>query len=302
MTKTMAQALLASESAIQLRTYQPQTQSQSPILSVRQLCKAYSGQQKRVLENLNFDLHAGEMVAVIGRSGAGKSTLLHVMNGTIPASEGQILRYTQSQVDTQSQVATQPQVDLHGETQDVLQFSRRQMRQWRSECGMIFQDFCLVPRLDVLTNVLLGRLSQTSTLKSFFKLFSDEDRAHAIGLLQWMNLLPHALQRAENLSGGQMQRVAICRALMQNPKILLADEPVASLDPKNTRRIMDVLRQVSDNGITVVVNLHSVELVKEYCTRAIGIAQGRIVFDGSPSALTDGLLRTLYGDDLQPVH
>ncbi|PXW44716.1 phosphonate transport system ATP-binding protein [Erwinia sp. AG740] len=292
----MAQALLASESATQLRAYQPQTQSQSPILSVRQLCKAYSGQQKRVLENLNFDLHAGEMVAVIGRSGAGKSTLLHVMNGTIPASEGQILRYTQSQVDTQ------PQVDLHGETQDVLQFSRRQMRQWRSECGMIFQDFCLVPRLDVLTNVLLGRLSQTSTLKSFFKLFSDEDRAHAIGLLQWMNLLPHALQRAENLSGGQMQRVAICRALMQNPKILLADEPVASLDPKNTRRIMDVLRQVSDNGITVVVNLHSVELVKEYCTRAIGIAQGRIVFDGSPSALTDGLLRTLYGDDLQPVH
>lgn len=290
MTKTMAQALLASESAIELRTYQPQTQSQSPILSVRQLCKAYSGQQKRVLENLNFDLHAGEMVAVIGRSGAGKSTLLHVMNGTIPASEGQILSYTQ------------PQVSEHGETQDVLQFSRRQMRQWRSECGMIFQDFCLVPRLDVLTNVLLGRLSQTSTLKSFFKLFSDEDRAHAIGLLQWMNLLPHALQRAENLSGGQMQRVAICRALMQNPKILLADEPVASLDPKNTRRIMDVLRQVSDNGITVVVNLHSVELVKEYCTRAIGIAQGRIVFDGSPSALTDGLLRTLYGDDLQPVH
>ncbi|WP_407321216.1 phosphonate ABC transporter ATP-binding protein [Dickeya ananatis] len=286
----MAQALLASESATQLRAYQPQTQSQSPILSVRQLCKAYSGQQKRVLENLCFDLHAGEMVAVIGRSGAGKSTLLHVMNGTIPASEGQILRYTQ------------PQVDEHGETQDVLQFSRRQMRQWRSECGMIFQDFCLVPRLDVLTNVLLGRLSQTSTLKSFFKLFSDEDRAHAIGLLQWMNLLPHALQRAENLSGGQMQRVAICRALMQNPKILLADEPVASLDPKNTRRIMDVLRQVSDNGITVVVNLHSVELVKEYCTRAIGIAQGRIVFDGSPSALTDGLLRTLYGDDLQPVH
>ncbi|AUQ24999.1 phosphonate ABC transporter ATP-binding protein [Dickeya zeae] len=286
----MAQALLASESATQLRAYQPQTQSQSPILSVRQLCKAYSGQQKRVLENLNFDLHAGEMVAVIGRSGAGKSTLLHVMNGTIPASEGQILRYTQ------------PQASEHDETQDVLQFSRRQMRQWRSECGMIFQDFCLVPRLDVLTNVLLGRLSQTSTLKSFFKLFSDEDRAHAIGLLQWMNLLPHALQRAENLSGGQMQRVAICRALMQNPKILLADEPVASLDPKNTRRIMDVLRQVSDNGITVVVNLHSVELVKEYCTRAIGIAQGRIVFDGSPSALTDGLLRTLYGDDLQPVH
>ncbi|MEI7065286.1 phosphonate ABC transporter ATP-binding protein [Dickeya chrysanthemi] len=287
----MAQALLASESATRLRAYQPQTQSPSPILSVRQLCKTYSGQQKRVLDNLNFDLHAGEMVAVIGRSGAGKSTLLHVMNGTVPASDGQILRYRDQNNSEQ------------GEAQDdVLRFSRRQLRQWRSECGMIFQDFCLVPRLDVLTNVLLGRLSQTSTLKSFFKLFSDEDRAHAIGLLQWMNLLPQALQRAENLSGGQMQRVAICRALMQNPKILLADEPVASLDPKNTGRIMDVLRQVSDNGITVVVNLHSVELVKAYCTRAIGIAQGRIVFDGPPSALTDGLLRTLYGDDLQTVH
>ncbi|ANE77865.1 phosphonate ABC transporter ATP-binding protein [Dickeya solani] len=273
-----------------MRAQHFQTQPQQTILSVRQLCKAYSGQQKRVLENLSFDLHAGEMVAVIGRSGAGKSTLLHVMNGTIPASEGQILRYPAQHDGGQ------------GDTQDILRFSSRQMRQWRSECGMIFQDFCLVPRLDVLTNVLLGRLSRTSTLKSFFKLFSDEDRAHAIGLLQWMNLLPHALQRAENLSGGQMQRVAICRALMQNPKILLADEPVASLDPKNTRRIMDVLRQVSDNGITVVVNLHSVELVKEYCTRAIGIAQGRILFDGPPSELTDSLLRTLYGDDLQPVH
>ncbi|MBT1427532.1 phosphonate ABC transporter ATP-binding protein [Dickeya dianthicola] len=286
----MAQALLASESATPLRTHHFQTQPQQTILSVRQLCKAYSGQQKRVLDNLSFDLYAGEMVAVIGRSGAGKSTLLHVMNGTIPASEGQILRYP-------AQQDGEP-----GDTQDILRFSSRQMRQWRSECGMIFQDFCLVPRLDVLTNVLLGRLSRTSTLKSFFKLFSDEDRAHAIGLLQWMNLLPHALQRAENLSGGQMQRVAICRALMQNPKILLADEPVASLDPKNTRRIMDVLRQVSDNGITVVVNLHSVEQVKAYCTRAIGIAQGRILFDGPPSELTDSLLHTLYGDDLQPVH
>ncbi|NPE50448.1 phosphonate ABC transporter ATP-binding protein [Dickeya dadantii] len=285
----MAQALLASEGATLLRAHHFQTQPQQTVLSVRQLCKAYSSQQ-RVLENLNFDLHAGEMVAVIGRSGAGKSTLLHVMNGTIPASEGQILRYPARHDGGQ------------GDTQDILRFSTRQMRQWRSECGMIFQDFCLVPRLDVLTNVLLGRLSRTSTLKSFFKLFSDEDRAHAIGLLQWMNLLPHALQRAENLSGGQMQRVAICRALMQNPKILLADEPVASLDPKNTRRIMDVLRQVSANGITVVVNLHSVELVKEYCTRAIGIAQGRILFDGPPSELTDSLLRTLYGDDLQPVH
>ncbi|WP_192458251.1 phosphonate ABC transporter ATP-binding protein [Musicola keenii] len=278
----MAHALLEPEVSPQFehRVFAP-----NKVLSVRQLGKTYAGQRNPVLDDISFDLCAGEMVAVIGRSGAGKSTLLHVMNGTLPANAGQILRYR----------------DAHDE-QDILQLGGRDMRQWRSECGMIFQDFCLVPRLDVLTNVLLGRLSQTSTIKSFFKLFSDEDRAHAIGLLQWMNLLPQALQRAEHLSGGQMQRVAICRALMQNPRILLADEPVASLDPKNTRRIMDVLRQVSDNGITVVVNLHSVELVKSYCTRAIGIAQGRIVFDGAPSELTDGLLQTLYGDEIHQVH
>jgi len=254
------------------------------VLAVNGLGKAY-GTQARVLENISFDLHAGELVAVIGRSGAGKSTLLHVLNGTIPASEGEIRHFAEN-----------------GQQQNIVELNARQMRQWRSECGMIFQDFCLVPRLDVLTNVLLGRLSQTSTLKSLFKIFPDEDRARAIGLLEWLNMLPQALQRAENLSGGQMQRVAICRALMQNPKILLADEPVASLDPKNTRRIMDVLRQVSENGISVMVNLHSVELVKEYCTRAIGIAKGRIVFDGHPSQLTDSLLHTLYGEEMSQLN
>ncbi len=162
---------------------------------------------------------------------------------------------------------------------------------------MIFQDFCLVPRLDVITNVLLGRLSYTSTLKSFFKIFAEQDRARAIELLQWLNMLPHALQRAENLSGGQMQRVAICRAMMQNPQILLADEPVASLDPKNTTRIMNTLQKISENDITVVVNLHSVDLVKDYCTRVIGIADGRIIFDGHPSLLNDIIIQEIYSDE-----
>ncbi|VTT28488.1 phosphonate ABC transporter ATP-binding protein [Klebsiella pneumoniae] len=262
----------------------PQTALRPKVLAVSGLGKSY-GTQNPVLHDINFDLYGGELVAVIGRSGAGKSTLLHVLNGTIPASEGEILNFRDN-----------------GQQQNIVELNSRQMRQWRSDCGMIFQDFCLVPRLDVLTNVLLGRLSQTSTLKSFFKVFPDADRARAIGLLEWLNMLPQALQRAENLSGGQMQRVAICRALMQNPKILLADEPVASLDPKNTRRIMDVLRQVSDNGISVMVNLHSVELVKEYCTRAIGIAKGRIVFDGHPSDLTDDLLHTLYGEEISQLN
>ncbi|WP_338556731.1 phosphonate ABC transporter ATP-binding protein [Erwinia sp. E_sp_B04_7] len=277
----MAQALLKPAPAPDVA---PLRAAQKKVLAVKGLGKAYNA-QNRVLHDINFDLHAGELVAVVGRSGAGKSTLLHVLNGTLPATDGEILHYRES-----------------GQQQNIVELNSRQMRAWRSECGMIFQDFCLVPRLDVLTNVLLGRLSQTSTLKSFFKVFPDADRARAIGLLEWLNMLPQALQRAENLSGGQMQRVAICRALMQNPKILLADEPVASLDPKNTRRIMDVLRQVSENGISVMVNLHSVELVKEYCTRAIGIAKGRIVFDGHPSQLTEELLHTLYGEEMTQLN
>lgn len=257
---------------------------QRKVLSVKSLYKSYNAHQP-VLNDINFDLHAGEMVGIIGRSGAGKSTLLHVLNGTHSVTSGEILSY--------------PEV---GTPRDVSGLSGRALNQWRSECGMIFQDFCLVPRLDVLTNVLLGRLSQTSTLKSLFKVFSQEDRAKAIALLEWMSMLPHALQRAENLSGGQMQRVAICRALIQNPSILLADEPVASLDPKNTQRIMRVLSEVSEQGISVMVNLHSIELVKEYCTRVIGIAKGQIIFDGHPSQLTADVLHALYGDEISQLH
>ncbi|CNL25522.1 putative ABC transport ATP-binding subunit [Yersinia enterocolitica] len=249
------------------------------VLAVKGLVKAYKSQH-RVLDDINFELHAGEFVAIIGRSGAGKSTLLHVLNGTIPSSAGEILNYHDN-----------------GDTQNIAALTAKQMRQWRAKCGMIFQDFCLVPRLDVMTNVLLGRLSYTSTLKSFFKIFAEQDRARAIELLQWLNMLPHALQRAENLSGGQMQRVAICRAMMQNPKILLADEPVASLDPKNTTRIMNTLQKISENDIAVVVNLHSVDLVKDYCTRVIGIAHGKIVFDGSPSQLNDTIIQDIYSDE-----
>lgn len=275
----MAQALLKT---VVDNDLPPASLCGQKVLSVQKLSKAYGDTQ--VLDQVSFDLHAGELVAVIGRSGAGKSTLLHMLNGTIEATDGAI-------------------ISVQGDAErNVVTLNRRQLREWRSQCGMIFQDFCLVPRLDVLTNVLLGRLSQTSTLKSFFKIFSDQDRAHAIELLQWMNMLPQALQRAENLSGGQMQRVAICRALMQNPKILLADEPVASLDPKNTKRIMDVLRQVSDQGISVMVNLHSIELVKSYCTRVIGIQRGVVLFDGHPSRLTDSLLHQLYGDELNQIH
>ncbi|MDU6432536.1 MAG: ATP-binding cassette domain-containing protein, partial [Pantoea sp.] len=179
----MAQALLRT---VVDNSSTPLRQTGQKVLSVQGLGKSWG--ENRVLDNVSFDLHAGEMVAVIGRSGAGKSTLLHMLNGTIDASEGAVYSLRDGEAE-----------------RNLLTLNSRQLRQWRSECGMIFQDFCLVPRLDVLTNVLLGRLSQTSTLKSFFKVFSDSDRAHAIELLQWMNMLPQALQRAENLSGGQMQ-------------------------------------------------------------------------------------------------
>ncbi|WP_145563598.1 phosphonate ABC transporter ATP-binding protein [Yersinia aldovae] len=249
------------------------------VLAIKGLVKAYKSQH-RVLDDINFELHAGEFVAIIGRSGAGKSTLLHILNGTIPSSSGAVINYHDN-----------------GDIQNITELTPREMRKWRAKCGMIFQDFCLVPRLDVITNVLLGRLSYTSTLKSCFKIFADQDRVRAIELLQWLNMLPHALQRAENLSGGQMQRVAICRAMMQNPKILLADEPVASLDPKNTIRIMSTLQKISENDIAVMVNLHSVDLVKDYCTRVIGIAHGRIVFDGPPSMLNDTIIQNIYSDE-----
>ncbi|MFC0178607.1 phosphonate ABC transporter ATP-binding protein [Thorsellia kenyensis] len=252
------------------------------ILEVKQLTKSYhkNGEQP-VLKNISFTLHSGEYVAMIGRSGAGKSTLLHVLNGSIDATSGEIY-YAEK-------------------TKNIIEFNSKEMRQWRSTCATIFQDFCLVPRLDVITNVLLGRLSDTPTIKSFFKQFSKEDRVKAIRLLEWLNMLPHALQRAENLSGGQMQRVAICRALMQNPSLLLADEPVASLDPKNTHRIMDALGKVAQGGIPVLINLHSIELVKQYCTRVIGLAKGELIFDGHPNNLTEDILHQLYGDEITEI-
>ncbi|MEI8634397.1 phosphonate ABC transporter ATP-binding protein [Vibrio sp. PP-XX7] len=232
------------------------------------------------MKGVHFDLCAGEFVAVIGRSGAGKSTLLHMLNGTVETTSGEIIGFPESDAP-----------------QHIQYLSGKALRHWRATCGMIFQDFCLVPRLDVITNVLLGRLSETGTIRSMLKLFPKEDVERAIALLEWTGLIGHALQRAENLSGGQCQRVAIARALMQNPRLLLADEPVASLDPKNTHRVMTALQEISQQNIGVMVNLHSVELVKQYCTRVIGVAQGEIVYAGPPEGLTDEIQQS----DLYPT-
>lgn len=241
------------------------------LLSVNNLHQQYKS--TKVLRGINFDLQQGEFIAIIGRSGAGKSTLLRTINGSVAISAGQI-------------------TNQYGA--DICQLRGKALRQWRSQCAMIFQDFCLVPRLDVITNVLLGSLSRLPVLSSILGYFPEREQTKAIQLLEWLALLPNAMQRAEQLSGGQQQRVAICRALMQSPKLILADEPVASLDPENTKRIMQALQEISRQDISILINLHSIELVKEYATRVIALHEGQIIFDGSPQQLSQDLLDTIY--------
>jgi phosphonate transport system ATP-binding protein len=167
---------------------------------------------------------------------------------------------------------------------------------------MIFQQFNLVGRLDVLNNVLLGRLAHTPGWRAMSRLWPHQDRLLAMSALEQMDIAGLAAQRADTLSGGQQQRVAICRALLQEPEIILADEPVASLDPRNAKIVMDALQRINrHHGLTVLVNLHSLDLARTYCDRLVGMAAGRIVFDDVPAALTEGVSRTLYGMEAADV-
>ncbi len=170
------------------------------------------------------------------------------------------------------------------------------LRQWRAQAAMVFQQFNLVGRLDVLTNVLMGRLSTMPTWRALSKSWSADDKAMALSALDQFDMAPFAGQRADSLSGGQQQRVAIARALVQEPGLILADEPIASLDPRNTKVVMDALLRINKHfGITVLCNLHSLELARTYCDRLVGMAGGRVVFDGAPAALTEDVARDLYG-------
>ncbi len=215
------------------------------------------------VDNISLSVPKGQFVGVIGRSGAGKSTMLRMINRLADPTHGTI------------------KWDGH----DVSALSGAALRDWRRRCAMIFQQFNLVGRLDVLTNVLMGRLAHTSTLRAMIKLWKDEDRVIAMAALDQMDIAQLAPQRADELSGGQQQRVAICRALVQEPEIILADEPVASLDPRNSKVVMDALLRINRHfGLTVLVNLHSLDLARGYCDRLVGMAAGRIVFDGAPAA------------------
>ncbi|MBO6886116.1 MAG: phosphonate ABC transporter ATP-binding protein, partial [Marivita sp.] len=169
-------------------------------------------------------------------------------------------------------------------------------REWQSHCAMIFQQFNLVPRMDVVSNVLHGTLNRRSTFATMFNLYPQEDIHKAIEILDRLGMAEQAPKRAEALSGGQQQRVAIARALMQDPSIILADEPIASLDPMNAQIVMDALRRIhEEDGRMVIANLHTLDTARRYCDRVIGMRDGRIVFDGRPDQLTTGVARDIYG-------
>jgi phosphonate transport system ATP-binding protein len=228
---------------------------------------------KAAVDHASFSVAPGGFIGVIGRSGAGKSTLLRTINRLAPAASGRILF----------------------EDIDVTALKGQELRRWRARSAMIFQQFNLIGRLDVLTNVLMGRLSVIPAWRSLTQLWPEEDIAVAMSALEQFDMGQLAAQRADQLSGGQQQRVAIARALVQEPDIILADEPIASLDPRNTRIVMDALLRINKHfGITVLCNLHSLDLARSYCDRLIGMAAGRVVFDGAPAALTEHVARELY--------
>jgi len=228
------------------------------------------------VDAVSLDIPLGQMVGIIGRSGAGKSTLLRMINRLIDPSAGEI---------TFGGLA-------------VSQLKGAELRHWQSECAMVFQQFNLVPRLDVITNVMFGKLNRRSTISTLFSLFPREDILKAIDILERLGIAEHGAKRAEALSGGQQQRVGIARALMQDPKIILADEPIASLDPMNAQIVMETLRRIHDeDGRLVICNLHTLDTARRYCDRVIGMRAGKVVFDDSAERLTTAVAREIYGAD-----
>ena len=228
------------------------------------------------INEVNLEIEEGKITGIIGRSGSGKSTLLRMINRLIEPTEGTI--------EFNDTIIT----DIKGKA----------LRKWRSECAMIFQQFNLVDRLDVLTNVLIGSLGRNYSFLNLFGYFSKEEKINALRNLSRFELTEKSLQRSGTLSGGQQQRVAIARALMQKPKILLADEPISSLDPKNSKRVMDDMLKINrEDGITIICNLHSLEIAKKYCDRLIGLSEGEVVFDGKPNELTADISKKLYDLD-----
>jgi phosphonate transport system ATP-binding protein len=244
------------------------------MLEIRSLSRHFG--DVHAVDDVSLNVETGEFVGIIGRSGAGKSTLLRLINRLVDPTSGQIM----------------------SGGRDVTALKGHELRLWRARSAMIFQQFNLIERLDVLTNVLVGRIAHHGFVSSMARHFSDAERTLAIQALDRLDLAPQALQRAGTLSGGQQQRVAIAKALVQNPNMLLADEPIASLDPANATRVMEALKSINaDDGITVLVNLHTLDTARAYCGRIIAMQAGKVRFDGTPAELTDERVRDIYGTD-----
>lgn len=254
------------------------------LLKLVDLKKQYSD-GRPILRGINLSIPTGQFVGLIGLSGAGKSTLLRCINRLVDPSSGQI--WVPGDVFLEGSEASG--------TVDVAQLKGRQLRRWRRKTGMIFQQFNIVKRLTVIDNVLSGKLGYVDTIQSTLRLFSQEDRELALINLERVGLLSHAYKRASALSGGEQQRVAIARTLMQKPRLILADEPVASLDPKLAETVLDILKRVSqEDGLTTVVSLHTLEMTRRYSDRVIGLAQGEIAFDDLPAHLSDEVVANIY--------
>ena len=231
----------------------------------------------RALDDLTLRIEPGEFVVVVGLSGAGKSTLIRAVNGLVPLTSGQLT--------------------VNG--RDVVGAGRRELRELRGEVGMIFQSFNLVKRATVMRNVLMGRLHAVPTWRSTLGLWSDQDRERGFRALERVEIVDKAWVRASNLSGGQQQRVSIARVLAQEPTVMLADEPVASLDPPTANVVMRDLQRINrDLGITTIVNLHFLDLARRYGDRIIGMRQGRVVFDGTGAQADEQVFEDIYGRSL----
>ncbi len=253
-------------------------------LRVHKLNKHFAN-GKHALCDINLSVGKGEMVALIGASGSGKSTLMRHMAGLV-AADG----HSDSLIEIDG-CCVQQSGRIH-----------RDIRRVRSQVGFVFQQFNLVDRLPVLVNVLVGQLHRMPWWRSLFRFFSAQERFLALDALKRVGIADCYAQRASTLSGGQQQRAAIARTLVQGAKVVLADEPIASLDPESSRNVMEILARINrEDRCTVIVSLHQVEMALKYCPRVIALHKGRVVFDGASSLLTPALLRELYGVDVNEI-
>ena len=243
-------------------------------IKIKNLFHQYDEKKERVLQNINLEIKEGETVVILGSSGVGKSTLLRCINRLIEPTSGEIFVYGEN----------------------ILKQPSRKVCEIRKKIGMVFQEFNLVNRTKVIDAVLCGRLGYNNVFRSFFGMFKPSDYEIALDSLKRVGMEKYAYEKVGNLSGGQKQRVGIARALAQNPKIILADEPVSNLDARLMVDIMNLLKKICENdGITLVANLHFIELAKKFADRIIGLRNGKIVVDSDPAELTEDKIIKIYG-------